>query len=462
MLPITPNGAPTTPMPNPVQTEPELKNRTSTPRGVLQRNLKMTVYVGLVLLLIVAMAVSSGKKKGTAATKSKNATPAPQVQDNTANNVQALRTQLETEHQRQQQEPSLDGALSGTPAQQAVAASYGAVGQPVPCVPGQVCDVPAAYVAGGIPQGGQGNSSGSQAQLSPEQQQMQQLAAKERERQYASRFESNLVFSRTTEQATQGQGSAAQAEANPYIASTQPGQATSLTASRAAGEQSAAPLPAGGAAPSYKRSAEVNASAASGQPYVIFEGLSLDTILMNRLDGDAAGPVKVLVSNPVYSHDHQHVLIPEGTIVLGEARKLGGSGFGQQRRMALVFHRMIMPDGFSADLDQFHGLDQIGEEGLKDKVNNHYLQIFGTSIALGVISGAAQITQGGTGYSSTGSQAFVNGAASGISQQATTVLDKFIQIPPTITIREGHRVKVYFTQDMLLPAYTSHTIPQTF
>ena len=89
----------------------------------------------------------------------------------------------------------------------------------------------------------------------------------------------------------------------------------------------------------------------------------MDTILMNRLDGDAPGPVKVLVSNPVYSHDHQHVLIPDGTIVLGEARKIGASGFGQQRRMAVVFHRMIMPDGYSVDLDQFHGLDQIGEEG---------------------------------------------------------------------------------------------------
>jgi hypothetical protein len=27
---------------------------------------------------------------------------------------------------------------------------------------------------------------------------------------------------------------------------------------------------------------------------------------------------------------------------------------------------------------------------------------------------------------------------------------------------EGHRVKVYFVQDMLLPAYDNHTIPQTF
>ena len=202
--------------------------------------------------------------------------------------------------------------------------------------------------------------------------------------------------------------------------------------------------------------------AAIGQPYVIYEGLTLDTVLMNRLDGDAAGPVKVLVSKPVYSHDHQHVLIPDGTIVLGEARKIGNSGFGQQRRIAVVFHRMLMPDGYSVDLDQFHGLDQIGEEGLKDKVNNHYLEVFGASIALGVVSGAAQITQGGTGYSSTGSQAFTNGAASGVSQQATSVLDKFIQIPPTITIREGHRVKVYFTQDMLLPAYDNHRIAQTF
>ena len=112
---------------------------------------------------------------------------------------------------------------------------------------------------------------------------------------------------------------------------------------------------------------------------------------MNRLDGDATGPVKVLVSNPLYSHDHQHVIIPEGTVVLGEAKKIGAAGFGQQRRMAVAFHRLIMPDGYSLDLDQFHGLDQIGEEGLKDKVNNHYLEIFGTSIALGVVAGASEI-----------------------------------------------------------------------
>jgi len=130
--------------------------------------------------------------------------------------------------------------------------------------------------------------------------------------------------------------------------------------------------------------------------------------------------------------------------------------------MAVVFHRLIMPDGYSVDLDQFHGLDQIGQEGLKDKVNNHYLEIFGTSIALGVIAGAGEITSGGGSLNSSGSQQFVNGTSASVSQSATAILDRFIQIPATITIREGHRVKVYFTQDMLLPAYTNHTIPQSF
>jgi type IV secretion system protein VirB10 len=312
--------------------------------------------------------------------------------------------------------------------------AYSPTGQQTPCVPGQTCPQQ---------QNGYGQAAG-EPQLSPAQQEAQQLAIKERQLAYDSRFASNLVYAR--------QGDAT----SPVTTASQ--SASNLVASRTAGD----PSSAAAGQTSVKRSAEVNIDSAVGQPYVIYEGTTLDTVLMNRLDGDAVGPVKVLVSNPVYSHDHQHVLIPDGTVVLGEAKKIGSAGFGQQRRMAIAFHRMIMPDGYSVDLDQFHGLDQIGAEGLKDKVNNHYLQIFGASIALGIVSGAAEIEQGGGTITTSGSQAFTTGTASSVSQSATTVLDRFIQIPPTITIREGHRVKVYFTQDMLLPAYENHTIPQTF
>jgi type IV secretion system protein VirB10 len=79
-----------------------------------------------------------------------------------------------------------------------------------------------------------------------------------------------------------------------------------------------------------------------------------------------------------------------------------------------------------------------------------------------VVGGASEIMQGGGTITTSGSQAFTNGTAASVSHSATTILDRFIQIPPTITIREGRRVKVYFTQDLLLPAYSNHTIPQTF
>jgi type IV secretion system protein VirB10 len=315
-----------------------------------------------------------------------------------------------------------------------------------PCVPGQPCP----QLAYG--QASYGQPGNAQPQLSPEQQQAQLIAAKERERADDSRFASNLVFSRSQEQPQPAPGQTA--AATQYARPTAPQADTSLVPPRSAGE----PQESTG----YKRPVEADIDSARGQPYLLYEGSVLDTVLMNRLDGDAAGPVKVLVSNPLYSHDHQHVIIPEGTVALGEAKKIGSAGFGQQRRLAVIFHRLIMPDGYSVDLDQFHGLDQIGEEGLKDKVNNHYFEIFGASIALGVIAGAGEITQGGGTISTSGSQAFTTGTAGSISQSANTLLDRFMQIPPTITIREGHRVKIYFTQDMLLPAYTNHTIPQTF
>ena len=133
-------------------------------------------------------------------------------------------------------------------------------------------------------------------------------------------------------------------------------------------------------------------------------------------------------------------------------------GFGQ-RRLAVIFHRLIMPDGYSVDLDQFKGLNQAGETGLKDQVNNHYMQIFGASIALGVISGAAQSTVPNVGIDASGADAYRVGVASSVSQSSTRVLDKFLNINPTLTIREGHRVKIYLTNDLLLPAYENHTIP---
>lgn len=446
----------------PLQSEPELRRNEHEPKGVLQRNLKALIYLGAAVLVIAAAILSaSGRRSKTQPSSTRHDAPQPALQDNTDTNVQDLKNQLAQERQREAQmeaEARTQQSVAALPNSQLPPsatglAAYGASQQFAPCQPGQPCQQQYPYAP-------QANGY-MQPQITPEKEQANQLAAKERELAYNARFASNLVFARPLAHDTGDQNALAETSGISRVqAAPQSGTNNGEKQSQLVRETDPRPAQTSPATGGHRN--EVNIDAAGGQPYVIYEGLTMDTTLMNRLDGDAPGPVKVLVSSPLYSHDRQHVLIPDGTVVLGEARKIGTSGFGQQRRMAVVFHRMIMPDGYSVDLDQFHGLDQIGEEGLKDKVNNHYFEIFGTSIALGVIAGAGQIAAGGGTITTSGSQAFTTGAASSVSQSATTVLDRFIQIPPTITIREGHRVKVYFTQDMLLPAYENHTIPQAF
>ncbi len=195
-------------------------------------------------------------------------------------------------------------------------------------------------------------------------------------------------------------------------------------------------------------------NSSTGKSYVVFEGTVLETLLMNRLNGTFAGPVNCLVTNDIYSHDGQHILIPAGTKVLGEAKKVEALG---QQRLAVSFHRLIMPDGFSVNLDQFKGLNQIGETALRDRVNNHYIQIFGASLAIGILGGIAEAGTGNTFTNSPLEQARA-GMGSSVANSSMQILDRFLNILPTVTIREGNRVKVYLSGDLLLPDYAQHTM----
>jgi type IV secretion system protein TrbI len=194
---------------------------------------------------------------------------------------------------------------------------------------------------------------------------------------------------------------------------------------------------------------------ATGKNYILFEGTVLESLLINRLDGQLSGPIECLLTDDVYSHDRQHLLIPAGTKLLGEGRKVESFG---QTRLAVSFHRLVMPDGYSASLDRFQGLNQIGDAGLRDQVNNHYLRIFGTSLAIETIGAVAE---GGTSgaLTASGGDLMRQGFAQSTAQSSAQILDRFLNILPTVTIREGHRVKVYLSGDLALPDYANHTMP---
>jgi type IV secretory pathway VirB10-like protein len=295
------------------------------------------------------------------------------------------------------------------------------------------------------------------------------LAADRRRREYESLFASNVVFSRRPEAQRPDAGTYASRGAVPQVSrepsiddvadavvrattraggtvaspSASAGQAalpaTQSTASSSGGERRTRP----------ERTDPINAA---GPLHRVLEGTLIDAVLTNRLDGSAAAPVNCLVTNPVYSHSGQHVLIPAGTRILGETKPVQTFG---ETRLAVAFHRLLMPDGRSHSLQQFLGLNQIGDSGLRDRVNQHYWSTFGAAGAVGLISGLAQWlgTAGFTGGTGDRTVIIAGGAADATSQASLQVMNRFLNRLPTITIREGHRVKVYLTSDLELPAY---------
>ena len=397
--------------PPPPENASAVRDKRVVPAGVVPRQAQGYVVAGLAVLILMAVMFSKNHAKPTA----KDTAPSPLAASTDMNQrkIQELEQDLSAD-QRQSQQQAQAQRQNGLPM------AAGATGAPGTFPLGAA---PAAQLPPPV-------------SAQPAEPLRDPIADAEKAMVFKARFASNLV-------------APDDAASHP---SAEPVSANAPTSSASLPQ---APAPAQPAA-DKKRAPEVNINRAHGQPYVVFEGTTIDTVLVDRLDGEFAGPVKVMVTNPVYSQDRQHVLIPAGTFILGDTQKV--SGFGQ-KRLAVTFHRMLMPDHYSVDLDQFRGLDQAGATGITDKVNNHYMEIFGASIALGVIAGAAEATTFNQGYNQSGSEAYQAGIASSLSQSSADVLDKFINIPPTITIREGHRIKVYITQDMLLPAYENHDMP---
>ena len=83
-------------------------------------------------------------------------------------------------------------------------------------------------------------------------------------------------------------------------------------------------------------------------------------MLLTQLSGEFPGPVLAIVSVPFHSADRQRVLIPRGARVVGTARAVQDRN---QSRLAVGFHRLLLPDGSWIDLE-FAGLDQAGEGAL--------------------------------------------------------------------------------------------------
>ncbi len=180
------------------------------------------------------------------------------------------------------------------------------------------------------------------------------------------------------------------------------------------------------------------------------EGEFLEAVLANRLSGEFAGPVNAMISADAYDRERRRVLVPRGARALGSAALVSN---WDQSRLAVSFHRLVLPDGRSIALDGFPALSQAGETGLRDRVRRRYLSAFGAAGAVGALAGLSQAAAPpDPALSRLGAARLSTGA--GLARGAERILDRYLNRLPRIAVREGHRLRIYLTADLALPAYS--------
>jgi type IV secretion system protein TrbI len=455
-----------------------IKDKAPKPTGLVPKNLQAFVLVGLALLMVLIMALT-GHKRPAPTANSETTTSVPNLVPLNTDKVTDFEKRIEDTQRASA--PQAEAALLRQ--QKQLAAEGTGPAQPLPSSP-YGTPVTSPNPNGAYPPGAYASTLPQPVEGQPA---ADPLKDEQRKRQYLSLFSNNMALTYRKEVNGQTENKSSPtgtAQNDPLSAQDQliaqagaelARQGQLLTQAQQ-GLASRAPSPNQPAIPNTppttlspdqsetakpKTSEPISAQANSpqGRSFVLFEGTVVEAVLVNRLDGSFPGPVECLVSNDVYSHDRQHILIPAGSKVLGEATKVDALG---QMRLAVAFHRLIMPDGYSVSLDQFHsavpGLDQQGATALKDKVNNHYTRIFGTSLALGVLGSAAQVGTG-SALEANGADRIREGFSAGLATAGEQILDRFLNILPTVTIREGTRLKIYLSGDLLLPDYHTHSLP---
>jgi type IV secretory pathway VirB10-like protein len=418
----------------------QVQDKAPKPQGLLPKNVQSWLLIGLALLMVAIMWLTGGKKPQTPA---KAASPATLVQAPLEVNETKIAEMQNRIQDLQRQQLVAQSAL----AQQ-------------------------TRLLGAAPQDSQESQQQSASGNPPDQRAEDPIQAERKRRAYVSLFASNVALTYRKTPPAPPTAPAPEPEVDPAARSLVPVGPDSPQVAQLLKQMQPNPISPVPARNDFAETAKDrkeetrnpaavpsgSANAAAGKTYVLFEGTILETVLINRLDGGFAGPVECLLSTDVYSNDRQHLLIPAGSKLLGETKKVDTFG---QTRLAVVFHRVLMPDGYSVSLDQFKGLNQIGDTGLRDQVNNHYLRIFGVSLAVGALGAVAEAGTAGS-LNASSADLMRQGFAQSTAQSSAQILDKFLNIMPTVTIREGHRVKVYLSGDLALPDYNNHKMPSDF
>ncbi len=187
-----------------------------------------------------------------------------------------------------------------------------------------------------------------------------------------------------------------------------------------------------------------------GNPFEIKTGAVIPATMITSINSDLPGQVIAQVRQNVFdSATGKELLIPQGARLYGNYDSRVTHG---QNRVLVAWNRIIFPDGSAITIPAMTGADLSGTSGFTDKVNNHYMKIFGTSGLMALITAGMSIgiDSASASTSESSMQATMMATlATQIGQTTTKLLEKNMNIQPTLEIRSGYQFNIVVTQDIL-------------
>jgi len=205
-------------------------------------------------------------------------------------------------------------------------------------------------------------------------------------------------------------------------------------------------------APIDRRATSPDRVAAPASTYVVQAGNILPASLITGIRSDLPGQITAQVTENVYdSPTGRFLLIPQGTRLIGIYDSQVAFG---QSRVLLVWTRLIMPNGRSIVLERQAGADTAGYAGLEDEVDNHWVALFKAALLSTLLGVGSELgTTSGTGSNSDVITALRRGSSDSLNQTGQKVVQRNLNIQPTLTIRPGFPVRVIVNRDLILEPY---------
>jgi type IV secretion system protein VirB10 len=199
--------------------------------------------------------------------------------------------------------------------------------------------------------------------------------------------------------------------------------------------------------------------------YEVLQGSVIAATMDTGIKSDLPGKITATISNPVYNTSTgAFVLIPGGSKLVGtyQSKVMAGG-----TRVGVAWTRILLPNGTYINLGGMPGTSARGYSGFHDLVNNHTWKVFKNAMLMSVInvgmalaSPTSSMASGASGMM-TGNMALQDGEQSlsqTFGQAEAQMLQRYINIAPTLTIRTGYAFNVVVTKDLIFAGPYKHGV----